>query len=1545
MDLRYQKIGFWMFAIACSLATQVSATTITGKVIEDDALSTSAEVNLLLVGSGQVTSTTVNSDGEFEFLEVGAGNYRLQVVTDSVTTAQSKLTVDANSPEVIQRAIWLVTPTPETETFTISGVMADLNGRTYADSGFLSTEVAFSNTANGSRYVTKTGSDGTYSIDVPAGEYTVNYYYAGNIDIDDDGQVDVYSYYYGTNLYAPIAVSAATQFDITIPVKEVDIDATLDAVEQPASLTFFDYENVSDPAISGWGYSQFYVSVDDTFINALMPVEREINLTAKPAYSEPPTSPVFPGTETFTGLTANTSVDVLEIPLSESGVVLTATISDMDGNLLPGACVSVYNQTSTFDAYECSDGNGQATFYLPEGTFTITHNNYSPIWDNASSSTRFYFSEYENYEAVVQSGEVYSTDTQEFTVPVFVLNGEVVRDDFSPAVNAEVGFFRRSGTIDYDNGNRGYVDTLHNGIETDENGQFSIYVSPYANEFWASEEGASATISFDQIVQGEFLTIQLGQVVEPPPPVEGENILSGTTRNLVGMPIPANVTLYTQSFEYIDTTQSGTDGIYEFADLVQGSYRVLISPTSSRALPLAVSGSRYNLYSDVFTVSAATSRDFFVPLYSSTVTAVDLAGTPIPGIGLYDDSSAAMPKGGTMTGDFVAMTDDRGLALFTQAYQDRTELTLRSSSVPFDMLTLSSVFNKTWQFDIIYLGTAELEDSDSDRIPDFYEDTFTALVPGDDPDSDTLTNYLEYRRGSSPVYADTDADGLLDGTDAYPTVAYYAHPVDLTLDSDNDGTTNEAEILAGTDYLDGNDFPRLISDYPVADSALQACIEQRALDQGHEYTSQFTYIRCDDEGVTTLEGLQYFTSVTFIDVQGNPITDASPIEGMESLEKIWFNNTQIGSLEFLKTLPNLREIKMNLDYVTDFSPLYYATALEDIFFFRGELADLGFLANMPKLTRLDLWEMDNLANQMFKIANVPSLEHLNLGRMTVNNLNFLAPMSGLKTLFLDGMSGLDFSIIAQLGNLEGLSVWRSNISDISFVASMTGLTALDFRINQIADISSLRNLIALSSINLQNNPVECTDVSSVFYSLSDIADECFDIDTDGDGIVDRLDDDDDGDGISDAFENAYGLDALDASDAGLDADGDGLTNLEEFTAGTDPTLADTDGDGVFDAYDSAPLSDSEGVAEFYDADGNSVEDLLTGNILTNGILSVDTGSQSNVVVGDANGPDLPAWFSAQQVQAVPDANGTASWDILILGQARSGEQLWMLYESQFAQRLQMVTYPGYIKPQSQKQAIHIADVNGNAYDEVVILIERADGRDGFAVFDLNTGDLLRAVLLPGWFDGASIHSVSDWSGNGASELVIYGETSGGSPLWLKYDSLSGASLGSGSYPGWFEPAELHVGADIDGNGTESLITLGQTSGGAKLWIAQDARSGATRRTHGYPGWLTPQSLMVIDDTLGDDKADVVVLAQTPAGSWLWRRTDIMTRATQRQTGYPGWFTPSRLDTVGDINGNGVPEVATFGSSSSNMPLWLKQDGSSGVGLGTIGLPDDYGPLH
>jgi PKD repeat protein len=105
--------------------------------------------------------------------------------------------------------------------------------------------------------------------------------------------------------------------------------------------------------------------------------------------------------------------------------------------------------------------------------------------------------------------------------------------------------------------------------------------------------------------------------------------------------------------------------------------------------------------------------------------------------------------------------------------------------------------------------------------------------------------------------------------------------------------------------------------------------------------------------------------------------------------------------------------------------------------------------------------------------------------------------------------------------------------------------------------------------------------------------------------------DSDLDGMPDAWEATYGLNPNFPNDAGYDKDGDGLTNLEEYQLGTDPTNPDTDGDGMSDRweviYNLNPLVN--------DASGDNDNDGLTN------LTEYQYGA--NPAYSDTNGDQMP----------------------------------------------------------------------------------------------------------------------------------------------------------------------------------------------------------------------------------------------------------------------------------------------------------------------------------
>lgn len=162
---------------------------------------------------------------------------------------------------------------------------------------------------------------------------------------------------------------------------------------------------------------------------------------------------------------------------------------------------------------------------------------------------------------------------------------------------------------------------------------------------------------------------------------------------------------------------------------------------------------------------------------------------------------------------------------------------------------------------------------------------------------------------------------------------------------------------------------------------------------------------------------------------------------------------------------------------------------------------------------------------------------------------------------LDGDYTVDFHVIAEdsYNSLTLLAYSKTttftssgNLFEISVVSDDT-LQPADYL---LSFGNNSEGSLLNSSHALSNADGSLSVDHTVLGSTLTIFATNIEVDTDGDGEIDALDNDDDNDGIPDTIEILHGLDPLDASDASADKDGDGRSNLEEHQSGNDISIVD-----------------------------------------------------------------------------------------------------------------------------------------------------------------------------------------------------------------------------------------------------------------------------------------------------------------------------------------------------------------------------------------------------
>jgi hypothetical protein len=183
----------------------------------------------------------------------------------------------------------------------------------------------------------------------------------------------------------------------------------------------------------------------------------------------------------------------------------------------------------------------------------------------------------------------------------------------------------------------------------------------------------------------------------------------------------------------------------------------------------------------------------------------------------------------------------------------------------------------------------------------------------------------------------------------------------------------------------------------------------------------------------------------------------------------------------------------------------------------------------------------------------------------------------------------------------------------------------------------------------------------------------------------------------------------------------------------------------------------------------------------------------------------------------------------------------------------------------------------------------------------------------------------DFNGNGWSDVLVKSSTT--SDLWLYRGN--GTRLGSrarlASARGLNAITRF---GDFDGDGREDVIAREKSTG--SLWLYRGTGSGfAPRGKIGGSGWNSVRQITPIGDLTGDGRPDLVAV-QTSSGC-LYLYPGMRTSLAPRKRLGCGWNALSELTGIGDLNRDG--RVDLLARQTSTGDLWL-YPGAAGGTFGT-----------
>lgn len=251
------------------------------------------------------------------------------------------------------------------------------------------------------------------------------------------------------------------------------------------------------------------------------------------------------------------------------------------------------------------------------------------------------------------------------------------------------------------------------------------------------------------------------------------------------------------------------------------------------------------------------------------------------------------------------------------------------------------------------------------------------------------------------------------------------------------------------------------------------------------YFNNLNFLDVSNNKISEINSLGTLTLIKELNLSGNQITEISAIEKLQTLKELRLDRNQISNLTSLEKLDSLTNLNVSFNKISDISIIAFLKNLEDFDITSNQVIDISILENLVNLRRLSLG--NNPISNIDVFSKLPILEDLDLGDMPITNFKPLATLSQLKSFRIFNSDWPDLHFIASNIHLTSLIIRNSRkILDISDLGNFPSLVFLIIMNTEISGATSLETLTNLETLMLMGNQLIDIDFLSASNNLKNL---------------------------------------------------------------------------------------------------------------------------------------------------------------------------------------------------------------------------------------------------------------------------------------------------------------------------------------------------------------------------------------------------------------------------------------------------------------------------